>query len=154
MHLMPAKDRLTVAMNPKAHASLDRIYERAAAEGVDLTYIRPGGTRVRSESAAVRHALDVAARMPWREPVRPGSVPGPTLPSGGARATTTERGAGGERLLAARRRAGLTQEQVGEAAGVSEDQVRRVELGQRETERYPGLLAWVEGQERAGEGAD
>ncbi len=144
---MPAKDRLTIAMTSDAHAALERIYERAAQEGVDLTYIRPGGTRVRSESAAVRHALHVAARVPWSNGVRPDADPGHTSGNGGGAGAAPNRGAGGERLLAMRKRAGLTQERVGQAAGVSEDVVRRVELGQRDLGRYPGLLAWVVAQE-------
>ncbi len=59
-----------------------------------------------------------------------------------------------ERLRTARTRRGLRQLDVADAAGVHEDVVRRAEREERYFERYPSLVAWVEGQERAGEGAD
>lgn len=91
-----------------------------------------------SGGLTTRQQQPAAAGAPTEEPT-------PATPPERPRPTEE----GGARLLAARRRAGLTQERVGEAAGVSEDAVRRVELGQRDLGRYPGLLAWVEAQERA-----
>ena len=46
----------------------------------------------------------------------------------------------GERILAARRAAGLSQKQVGEAVGLSQNGVMKIERGEIENSRFVGII--------------
>ncbi len=136
-----ADHTLHLRINEERYATLRRVAARARFP-----------TRVQAVAKAMLDAaidneaapLAFATSAGTEEPAGPEAL---THPWGDEQARL--RAHDGARVLRARKALRLSQAAAGEAAGVSEDVIRRTEKGERDLARYPTLLAWVEDREAA-----